>query len=137
MIRFTIPVEPRTKKNHGNITCMFCKNSKKPCRKIPVLHPSKQYQKYEKDCRPFIPHPSFAPITGQVNVKATFFMGTRRKVDLVNLMQALLDIMVKYGLIEDDNSRVVVSIDGSRVAYDKERPRTEVEIIEIEKGDNL
>ena len=128
MIRFTIPVEPRTKKNHSQ---MIWRNGRA------VILPSKPYPPYEKDCRPFIPRPSFAPITGQVNVKATFFMGTRRKVDLVNLMQALLDIMVKYGLIEDDNSRVVVSIDGSRVAYDKERPRTEVEIIEIEKGDNL
>ena len=128
MIRFTIPVEPRTKKNHSQ---MIWRNGRA------VILPSKPYQQYEKDCRPFIPHPSFAPITGQVNVKATFFMGTRRKVDLVNLMQALLDIMVKYGLIEDDNSRVVVSIDGSRVAYDKERPRTEVEIIEIEKGETI
>ena len=128
MIRFTIPVEPRTKKNHSQ---MIWRNGRA------VILPSKPYQQYEKNCRSFIPHPSFAPITGQVNVKAVFYMGTRRKVDLVNLMQALLDIMVKYGLIEDDNSRVVVSIDGSRVAYDKERPRTEVEIIEIEKGDNL
>ena len=133
MIRFTIPVEPRTKKNHGNITCMFCKNSKKPCRKIPVLHPSKQYQKYEKDCRPFIPHPSFAPITGQVNVKAVYYMGAKRKVDLTNLLNATLDILVKYNLIEDDNSQIVISVDGSRVAYDHDYPRTEITITSIEE----
>jgi hypothetical protein len=38
---------------------------------------------------------------------------------------------VKYGVIEDDNSNVVVSVDGSRVLYDKENPRTEVEITEV------
>lgn len=128
MIRFTIPVEPRTKKNHSQ---MIWKNGRA------VIIPSKPYQQYEKDCGPFIPRPSFAPISGQINVKAVFYMGTRRKVDLVNLMQALLDIMVKYGLIEDDNSKIVVSIDGSRVAYDKENPRTEVEITEIERGEDL
>ena len=128
MIKFTIPVEPRTKKNHSQ---MVWKNGRA------VILPSKPYQQYEKDCGPFIPHPSYAPITGQINVKAVFYMSTRRKVDLVNLLQAALDIMVKYGLIEDDNSKVVVSVDGSRVAYDKENPRTEVEITEIERGEDL
>lgn len=53
-------------------------------------------------------------------------MPTRRRVDLVNLEQALLDILVKYNVIEDDNSKIVFSMDGSYVDYDKENPRTEV-----------
>lgn len=124
MIRFTIPLNPVTKKNHSQ---MIWRNGRA------VIIPSKPYQQYEKDCRPFIPRPSFAPISGQINVKAVFWMQTRRKVDLVNLEQALLDILVKYGLIEDDNSKIVVSMDGSRVGYDKDNPRTEVEITEIER----
>lgn len=124
MIAFTIPIPPVSKKNHGQIIWAGGR---------PRLIPSKSYIQYEKDCAPFIPHPSFAPITGQINVKAVFWMPTRRKVDLVNLEQALLDIIVKYGLIEDDNSRIVVSMDGSRVGYDKNHPRTEVVITEIER----
>lgn len=126
MIRFTIPLQPITKKNHGQI---IFRNGKA------VYLPSKQYQQYEKDCKVFIPRPSFCPLTGQVNVKAVFYMETRRRVDLVNLLQALLDILVKYGVLGDDNSKIVVSVDGSRVGYDKENPRTVVEITEIEKGE--
>ena len=33
-----------------------------------------------------------------------------------------------YRVIEDDNSKIVVSTDGSRVRYAKFNPRTEVEI---------
>lgn len=55
-------------------------------------------------------------------------MPARRRVDLCNLHEALCDVLVKYGVLEDDNSNIVVSMDGSRVFYDKENPRTEVEI---------
>lgn len=55
-------------------------------------------------------------------------MQTRRKVDLVNLLEATLDVLVHYGVIADDNNSVVASVDGSRVLYDKARPRVEIEI---------
>ena len=63
-----------------------------------------------------------------VNVKATYYMPTKCKVDIVNLHSALHDILVKCGVLKDDNCRIVVSTDGSRVRYDKENPRTEIEI---------
>jgi hypothetical protein len=37
-----------------------------------------------------------------------------------------------YGIIEDDNSQIVAGHDGSRVRYDKNNPRTEIEITEME-----
>ena len=55
-------------------------------------------------------------------------MKTRHAVDLTNLLEAVDDVLVKYGVLEDDNSRIIVSHDGSRVLYDKQRPRTEVTI---------
>lgn len=72
--------------------------------------------------------PNVDTIEERVNVKAVFYMPTRRRVDLTNLLQALLDVLVKYGILADDNSKVVASVDGSYVDYDKENPRTEVEI---------
>lgn len=57
-----------------------------------------------------------------------FYMPTRRIVDLTNLEEAIDDILVKYGVLKDDNSRILVSHDGSRVLYDKNNPRTEVTI---------
>ena len=58
-------------------------------------------------------------------------MPTRRKCDLVNMEEAALDIMVKAGLLKDDNYSVVQSMDGSRVFCDKENPRTEIYITDI------
>lgn len=121
LIEFVIDLQPITKKNHQQI--IWNKNTKRP-----MVIPSPQYKQYEKDAMWFIP---LEKVEGKVNIKAVFYMPTKRRVDLVNLLQALLDIMVKRGIIEDDNSKVVVSVDGSRVEYDKDHPRTEVTITEV------
>ena len=123
-MKFTINLPPITKKNHQQI--IFNRNTGQR-----MVIPSKQYKQYEHDCAWFMPS---TRVEGMVNVKAVFYMQTHRRVDLVNLLQALLDILVKYGVIEDDNANVVVSVDGSRVLYDKENARTEVEITEV-KGE--
>ena len=60
-------------------------------------------------------------------------MPTRRKVDLNNLLEATTDMLVHYKVLEDDNSKIVVSHDGSRVRYDKNIPRTEIFIDRIEE----
>ena len=120
-MKLTIPIAPITKKNSQQIITV---------RGRPMIIPSKQYKRYERDCSAYI-KPS-EPFRERLNVKAVFYMPTRRKVDLVNLQEALLDILVKYGVLEDDNSRIVASMDGSRVDYDKENPRTEVEIVKLE-----
>lgn len=117
-LEFTIGIEPITKKNHGQIVYAGGR---------PRMIPSKQYLQYEKDCAPFIPRLD-KPIDYPVTVSAHFYKSTRRAYDLVNALQALLDILVKYGVLADDNANVVFSVDGSRAGYCKEFPRTEVEI---------
>lgn len=95
--------------------------------------PSKQYKQYEKAAAWYIPKlHTRQPISDPVNVKCLFYMPTRRKCDLVNMQEAILDVMVNEGLLEDDNCGIVRSMDGSRVLYDKENPRTEVEITRTE-----
>lgn len=69
-------------------------------------------------------------IAEPVNVQMVFYMPTKRKCDLVNLQEACLDILVKARILEDDNSNIVASMDGSGVEYDKENPRTEIVIQE-------
>lgn len=71
-------------------------------------------------------------IAEPVEVKCLFYMPTRRKVDLTNLLEAIDDILVYAGTLADDNSNIIVSHDGSRVLYDKENPRTEVYISRYE-----
>lgn len=65
-----------------------------------------------------------------VNVRCLFYMKTRRKVDLTNLLEAADDVLVKYHVLVDDNSQIVAGHDGSRVYYDKDNPRIEIDITE-------
>ena len=116
-IKFTIPLNPVTKKNSQQIVLVGGR---------PRIIPSKKYKEYERDCIPFLTH--VEPVTGRLNVKAVYFMRTRRRVDLINLHEALHDILVKAGVLEDDNCKIIYSTDGSYVDYDKENPRTEVTI---------
>ena len=59
-------------------------------------------------------------------------MPTHHRVDQVNLLEATLDILVEYGVLADDNSNIVVSHDGSCVLYDKNNPRTEITITDVD-----
>ena len=93
----------------------------------PVPLPSKEYKEYEKACAPFIPRLK-VPISEPVNVKCLYYMPTKRRVDLTNLLEATDDVLVKYGVLKDDHSGIIASHDGSRVLHDKMNPRTEVEI---------
>lgn len=117
MIKFTIPLAPISKKNSQRI---FRPNGMNR----PIIVPSEQYKQYEREAAYFMP--CGIHINEPVNVKCLFYMPTRRKVDLTNLLEAIDDVMVKAGLLADDNFTVVESHDGSRVLYDKERPRTEI-----------
>ena len=119
-MKIVISVAPITKKNHQQIIRVGNR---------PAVIPSKQYQQYEKDCAPFLKN---VGIDYPVNVKALYYMPTRRRVDLCNLHEALCDVLVKFGVVQDDNCKIIASMDGSRVLYDKENPRTEVYIEEVE-----
>lgn len=124
-IQITIPFAPVSKKNHQQIIRIGG---------VPRIIQSKQYRDYE---RAAVLHLNMvykalglAPVEGPVNVQMVFYMPTRRRVDLVNLQEAALDVLVRGEVLADDNSKIVVSMDGSRVAYDKDHPRTEITITE-------
>ena len=123
MIELKINLPPVTKKNSQQI--IYAKGR-------PMIIPSKKYKEYEKDAGFCIDYKG-KPIDYPVNVKCLYYMPTKRRVDLVNLIECSLDVLVKYGVLEDDNSNIVVSNDGSRVLYDKEHPRTEIYISEVEE----
>ena len=124
--RFAIGLNPVTKKNSQKIIT-------NPKTRRPMIIPSEKFREYEHDCAWFMPH--CATISQPVNIRALFYMNSRRRVDLVNLEEALLDVLVRYNVIKDDNADIVRSMDGSRVLYDKEHPRTEVIITFLEEGE--
>lgn len=123
MMHLTLYGEPRTKKNSARILTGRAGR--------PYVAPSKAFVDYERSCLWQLRTRS-APISDRVNVKCIYYMKTHRRVDLANLIEATCDILVKAGVLEDDNSRIVAAHDGSRVDYDKATPRAEIWIEEME-----
>ena len=122
-LTFTIPLNPVTKKNSQQIVY----NAKT---KRPFITQSKRYKDYEKDVKNHIKGQGLC-ISEPVEVTAVFYRATRHNVDLTNLMEALHDVLVKYDVLADDGWKIIRSVDGSRVEFDKDNPRTEVTIRRI------
>ena len=123
IMNFVISTPPRTKKNSQQIITVKGRL---------MIIPSKLYKEYEKACAPYIPKID-NPIDYPINLQCIYYMPTKRKVDLNNLLEATTDMLVHYKFLKDDNSTIVYSHDGSRVKYDKEHPRTEIYIKRIDK----
>ena len=119
LIHITIPLVPISKKNSQQI--LINKATGKP-----FIMPSKKYREYEKSAMWFLPKGIY--INAPCNVRCMFYMPTKRKCDLVNMQEAILDVLVKGRVLADDNYSIVQSMDGSRVCYDKQNPRTEIYI---------
>lgn len=125
-MRIVIPFAPITKKNSQRILI-------NPGTRKPFIAQSEKYKQYERACTLILAKQGQPRIGYPVNVKALYYMPTRRRVDLTNLHEALHDILVRAEILEDDNCKIVVSTDGSRVLYDKMNPRTEVYITKQEE----
>ena len=133
---YTIPLDPRTKKNSQMIAgtgsrCPYCGKHKKQ-----FIRQGSANMEYTKKAYPHLRPKPAAPIEASVHIKYLFYMGTRRKVDKLNLQAAADDLLVLADIIKDDNASIVKSHDGTRVLYDKENPRTEIYIYEYEEGEN-
>ena len=125
-LRFTIWAVPRTKKNSMKVSV----NQKT---QKPIVRQSDSYREYEDACGwQLRPRPA-RPIDCPVNVKEVFYMDSNRIVDQSNLIAAMDDILVKFGILADDNSRIVKGHDGSRVYVDKISPRIEITITEVKE----
>ena len=121
--KLTLLGDPRTKKNSQRIIVVGGK---------PRIIPSAQYEAYEEACLWQISG-KYQMIYEPVNVKCIYYLGTDREVDLVNLLEATLDILVAAFVLSDDNRRIVASHDGCRVYVDRKNPRVEIEITEAEE----
>lgn len=128
-MKFVIIGNPITKKNSQRL---IVRNGR------PYIIPSKQYKDYEKEALfQLIQYgvkdysQFYYPINVPVNVCCRYYMQTRRKVDLANLLEGSLDILIEAGILDDDNCSIAASYDGSMVFYDKQDPRVEIEITPI------
>lgn len=122
MLKYVIAGKPVTKKNSQRI--LRTKAGR------PFVAPSANYVAYEKTALMQIAAPEKA-VDYAVNVKVLYFVPDNRRYDLVNLLEATCDILVKANVVTDDNSKIVASHDGSRVLFDRENPRAEIYIEEV------
>lgn len=132
-LKYTVRGDPRTKKNSQMIAGSGARCPK--CGKFATqwIRQGSAYNDYaESAAWQLRPKPE-QPISTPVNVRYLFYMQTRRKVDLVNLEEAMDDILVARGILADDNARIIAAHDGSRVLYDKAMPRVEITITEMEE----
>lgn len=119
-MRIELPIMPRSKKNSQQM--IFCNGR-------PRLIQSKLYRDYEVECGYYLKRPTKA-IDTPINLKCIFIVPDKRKRDLTNLLNAIQDILVHYGILKDDNYTIVQSVDGSRIQYEKGICKT---IIDIEE----
>jgi len=117
-----IPINPTTKKNNQKIKY----NNRTG---TPYISQGDRYKVYEEEAGFFLKTPK-KPIDYPVNLKCVFYRRDKRLVDLSNLIEAIQDILAKYGILKDDNHTIVKSLDGCRVQYDLVNPRTEIFITE-------
>lgn len=118
-----IPLNPKTKKNNQQI--LYNSKTKKP-----FIQQNTAYKHYEKDSGWFVKWHK-PPIDKPVNVKCLFYRKDAIRCDLTNLLEAIDDILVKHGVLKDDNFKIIAGHDGSRVFIDRENPRTEIVIEDI------
>lgn len=130
----TLYGDPRTKKNSmriagGKAKCPRCG---KPVKQWLVQ--SAQHDSFTREASRQIIPPE-RPIDRPVSCRYVFYTQTRRKVDGLNLEATIDDLLVRCHVLADDNSRIVIDHDGSRVRYDPDRPRVEITIYPSDEGD--
>lgn len=120
MMHIIVYGSPRTKKNSQRIV---------NAGGFHRIMPSKAYDEWLRECVRQLRHTD-THIEQPVNVKCLFYMPTKRRVDLVNLLEAVDDMLQdkRIDIIADDNCSIVAGHDGSRVLYDKSNPRVEIRI---------
>ena len=125
IFKYTIYGDCASKKNNKRI--VLNRKTNKPM----VISSKKAIKWYTNAIKQMqIDHVKKHKFNDKLNAKILIYRKDKRggPGDLNNFIQAPLDLLVSYGVIEDDNRNIIYSTDGSRLLYDKENPRVEVEL---------
>lgn len=120
-MKIIIPLPPITKKNSQEIRV----NRRTGKR---FVAPSQKFKEYQNNAGFFIKRAGVYSGEYPVNITCRFYMPKKYRVDLVNLLESIDDILTHYGVIVDDSAQYIGGHDFSRVLYDKDNPRTEIYI---------
>lgn len=92
--------------------------------------PSKNYQDWNKEAVSILKLSyTGSRIEKCIKVSLTFFSPDKRKYDLSNKTESVMDTLVDAGILEDDNYNVVPELILKHGGLDKENPRCEIEIV--------
>ena len=125
-LKFTLIGNPATKKNSQAIKVNWSTGKR-------YISQSDRYLAYERDCLWQIGAKYKKNIDYPITLKCVYYRKNRKKVDLNNLYSATCDILAAAGVIKDDDFKIVASMDGSRVRFDKDNPRVEIEITKFKE----
>lgn len=137
LARYTIPLDPKTKKNSHRIAgcgprCPVCGKYAKQ-----FVRNADQTTEFSFSAAKYLQPKPKKPIEGPVQLVYRLYTETWHRKDDLNLYEALDDILVKEGILRDDDRKTIRSRDGSRVLYDKDNPRAEIYIYEYREEDDL
>ncbi len=120
-ITFSVSGDIPSKKNSKQI--IFSKKHNRS-----FLIPGNVYNKWIKQARKELEARLIGRIENPGKVTLKLYPKTRRRADLTNKAESVMDLIVECGVIEDDTWFVVPEIDLRFMGVDKDHPRCEVEI---------
>jgi len=113
--KFTLPFPP-------SVNSLFGGGSKQK------RFPSKKYKEWLRSC----PELESLRLSNEVAIEYTFAFPDKRVRDGQNYLKAVTDYLTKQGVIQDDNWKIVVSEIWNHMGVDRENPRVEVTVVELQ-----
>ena len=124
-MKITIHGDTPSKKNSRIILCRGGK---------PVNIPSKHYREWHKDALWQLREQKvFSCPYKEIRAEIEIFPKTKRKADLTNKAESVMDLLVDAEVLEDDNWYIVKEVRIVFGGVDKDNPRAEFELKEIEE----
>ena len=120
MINIIIKGRIPSKKNSKIIVCRG---------KFPLLLPSKKYQEWHKEATSQIKRLVPEKPIESCSVILTLYAPDKRKADLTNKAESIMDLLVDNSFLLDDNWFVVKSLRLIFGGVDRENPRVIVDIL--------
>ncbi len=93
--------------------------------------PSKIHAAWERQALVSLQTQYRGQFDGPVSVTCEFYNKDKRLRDIDNQQSAVLDLLVKSGLLKDDNYLNVVELHGYFKGIDKENPRVQIKVSEV------
>lgn len=93
--------------------------------------PSLAYADWEKDALRQLTIQKVRPVQSPVSLKMNLWARDNRTSDLENKVSSIQDLLVKAGIIPDDDWKTLPEVSAIYMGLDKKNPRAEVELISL------